>query len=59
VAELFVSGGVAARLQSKKGETTDVRLAEGRVAFDGPMVLVINRGSAGASEILASAFRTA
>lgn len=59
VAELFVSGGVIARLQSKKGETTDLKLETDRVAFDGPMVLVINRGSAGAAEIVASAFRTA
>ena len=33
VAELFVAGGVAARLQSRKGETTDVTLASDRVAF--------------------------
>jgi carboxyl-terminal processing protease len=59
VAELFISGGVVARLQEKKGETTDLRLATDRVAFDGPMVLVINRGTAGAAEIVASAFRTA
>jgi len=59
VAELFVSGGVAARLQSRKGETTDVRLATDRVAFAGDMVLLINGGSSGAAEIVASAFRTA
>jgi carboxyl-terminal processing protease len=59
VAELFVPGGVAARLQSRKGETTDVTLAPDRVAFAGPVVLVMNRGSSGAAEIVASAFRTA
>jgi carboxyl-terminal processing protease len=59
VAELFVSGGVAARLQSRKGETTDLRLATDRVAFDSEVVLLINGGSSGAAEIVASAFRTA
>jgi carboxyl-terminal processing protease len=59
VAELFVPGGVAARLQSRKGETSDVRLAPDRVAFSGDMVLLVNGGSSGAAEIVASAFRTA
>lgn len=59
VAELFVAGGVAARLQSRKGETTDVTLASDRVAFAGPMVVLINRGSSGAAEIVASGIRSA
>jgi carboxyl-terminal processing protease len=54
---LFVSGGVAARLQSRKGETTDLRLATDQVAFDGPIAVLINRGSSGAAEIVASAVR--
>lgn len=58
VAELFVGGGVAARLQSRKGETTDLTLATDRVAFQGPTALLINRGSSGAAEIVASAFRS-
>ncbi len=59
VAELFISGGIAARLQSRKGETTDVTLATDRVAFAGPVALLINRGSSGAAEIVASGFRSA
>ncbi len=59
VAELFVSGGVAARLQSRKGETTDLRLATDRVAFTDDLVLLVNGGSSGAAEIVASAVRTA
>jgi carboxyl-terminal processing protease len=59
VAELFIPGGVAARLQSRKGETTDVTLASDRVAFTGPVAVLINRGSSGSAEIVASAFRTA
>jgi carboxyl-terminal processing protease len=59
VAELFVAGGVAARLQSRKGDTTDVRLATDRVAFKEDLVLLVNGGSSGAAEIVASAVRTA
>jgi carboxyl-terminal processing protease len=59
VAELFIAGGVAARLQSRSGETSDVKLASDRVAFPGDVVLLVNGGSSGAAEIVASAFRTA
>ena len=59
VAELFVPGGIAARLQSRAGETTDLTLASDQVAFDGPTAVLINRGSSGAGEIVASAFLTA
>lgn len=58
VAELFISGGVAARLQSRNGETEDVMLASDEVAFEGPVAILINRGSSGAAEIVASAFRS-
>jgi carboxyl-terminal processing protease len=59
VAELFIGGGLAARLQSRRGETSDVRLAPDRVAFTGDTVLLVNGGSSGAAEILTSAFRAA
>jgi len=59
VAELFVAGGVAARLQSRKGETTDVTLASDQVAFEGQIAVLINRGSSGAAEIVASGIRSA
>ncbi len=58
VAELFISGGTAAELVSRKGETTELSLAADRVAWQGPTVLVINGASLGAAEILASAFAT-
>lgn len=58
VAELFIAGGVAARLQSRNGETTDLTLANDRVAFEGPIVVLINRASSGAAEIVASALRS-
>lgn len=58
VAELFISGGVAARLQSRNGETEDIALSSDEVAFEGPVAVLINRGSSGAAEIVASAFRS-
>ena len=59
VAELFVSGGVAARLQGRSGEKTDLNLATDRVVYEGPMVVLMNRSSSGAAEILASALHHA
>lgn len=59
VAELFVRDGIAARLESRNGETSDLELAEDRVAFEGPMVVLVNGGTSGAAEILASAVRGA
>jgi carboxyl-terminal processing protease len=59
VAELFVSGGVAARLQSRSGEKTDLELETGRVVFEGPIVVLMNRASSGSAEIFASALRHA
>ncbi len=59
VAGLFVSGGVAAILQNRKGDNTDLEIESGRVVFDGPMTLLVNRGTSGAAEILGSAFHHA
>jgi carboxyl-terminal processing protease len=59
VAGLFVSGGVAAILQNRNGEPSDLTIEAGRVAFDGPMTLLVNRGTSGAAEILGSAIRHA
>jgi carboxyl-terminal processing protease len=59
VAELFVSGGLAARLQGRSGEKTDLVLSSERVRYDGPLAVLLNRGSSGAAEILASAIQHA
>jgi carboxyl-terminal processing protease len=59
VAELFVSGGIAARLQGRSGEKSELTLAAGRVKFQGPLVVLMNQGSSGAAEILAAAIRHA
>jgi len=59
VAGLFVPGGVAAILQNRKGEKTQLEIDTGRVVFQGPMTLLINRGTSGAAEILGSAVKHA
>lgn len=59
VAELFVSGGIAARLQSRSGEKSSLELAADRVVYEGPLVVLVNRNSSGAAEILASAIHHA
>jgi carboxyl-terminal processing protease len=59
VAELFVSGGVAARLQGRSGEKTDLALSPEKVKYDGPLAVLLNRGSSGAAEILAGAIKHA
>ena len=58
VAQLFISGGVAARLETRNGETTDLTMSKDQVVFDGEMVVLINHGSSAAAEIVASAFRS-
>jgi carboxyl-terminal processing protease len=59
VAELFVPGGPAAILQSRSGEKTDLVLGSDRVKYAGPLVVLLNRGSSGAAEIMSSAIRHA
>jgi carboxyl-terminal processing protease len=59
VAELFVSGGVAAILENRKGDKTELEIDSGRVIFRGPMTLLVNRGTSGAAEILGSAVQHA
>jgi carboxyl-terminal processing protease len=59
VAELFVSGGLAARLQGRSGEKTDLVLTPERVRYDGPLAVLLNRGSSGAAEIMAGAIQHA
>lgn len=59
VAALFVSGGVAAILQNRNGTSTNLHIESGGVIFEGPMTVLVNRGTSGAAEILGSAMRHA
>lgn len=55
VAELFMSGGVAAILENRSGVKTDLTIEPGRVVFDGPVTVLVNRGTSTAAEIFGSA----
>ncbi len=59
VAELFMSGGVAAILENRAGEKTELALETGRVVFDGPITVLANRGTSTAAEIFGSAIQHA
>jgi carboxyl-terminal processing protease len=59
VAELFISGGVAAILENRDGVKTDLAIGSGRVVFDGPITVLANRGTSSAAEIFGSAVQHA
>jgi len=59
VAELFVSGGVAAILENRAGDKTELAIESGRVVFDGPITVLANRGTSTAAEIFGSAIQHA
>lgn len=55
VAELFVSGGLAAKLERRNGDKSALELSADRVIFRGPLAVLVNHASSGAAEILAAA----
>ncbi len=57
VANLFIRDGALAQQVGRGGKTLKTMTAEPKLAiFDGPVVVLIDRGTAGAAEIVASAF---
>lgn len=57
-ANLFISSGVLARVIGKGGKETKAYNAEpGKVVFNGPLVVIIDRSTSGAAEIIAAAVR--
>jgi carboxyl-terminal processing protease len=54
LAELFVKGGVVAKLASRTGPEETLVASEASRAYAGPLALLIDRGTAGAAEIAAA-----
>lgn len=55
VAEIFVRGGVLAKLDSARGVEQLLQGDPARVAWEGPMAVLVDNGTAGAGEIVAGA----
>lgn len=57
VTGLFISKGIVVSIQDEKGEVQHIRTLEGRPVWGGPLVIVTDRSSASASEIVAQALQ--
>ncbi|MBI1904162.1 MAG: carboxy terminal-processing peptidase [Planctomycetia bacterium] len=57
MAGLFVGGGTTLRAVGRDSEAENYGISEAKIVWDGPTVLLTNKASAGASEILAAALQ--
>lgn len=57
VAGLFITKGVVVSIVDDKGNVQHLRNIDPDVTWDGPLIVLINRGSASASEIVAGALK--
>jgi carboxyl-terminal processing protease len=55
VAELFMEGGVVARLVGRRVDETTLEANPDRTAWRGPLVVLVNSGTAGPGEVAAAA----
>ena len=53
LSELFIKGGVVAKLATRNAPEQTLVASEGTRAWDGPLAILVDRGTAGAAEIAA------
>lgn len=53
VTGLFISKGIVVSVKDNSGEIQHLRNIEGKICWDGPLLVLTNRGSASAAEIVA------
>jgi len=59
LAELFIKGGVVAKLSTRNAPEQTLVASDASPAFSGPLAILVDRGTAGASEIAAACLNDA